>query len=994
MCLFKSGFVNQHEKIGSNKFNSKKFSKFIEPAALIFKFLKNLSMSKYWFCLLLFFPLCLHGQKSHPGKPDCEAMVAKGDSLFQLANPPLKEVLRAYLNALNCNSKLSSVLGPKIEVAFEAIEARERFAVRQQEIAKEQRNIAETQKKFAEAQQKLAKKAEAEAIKNLKEAQRQAQIGEARRLAFLSIQESSKKNHTDAIRLAYRAHQIAEDTTLLSVQRAFAEILFKHKYLLILDTILQQPGNIKAAGFSPDSRFVSLLEEGGSINHFPIDSGEGWQESAIDSSYFPEEESAPNWRKQRLIEIRTGDTIFSPVGDLKLIFLDSVRVKIRRNKYLLAVDPLYRVDGGRGGMYKGTGFHPPVSYSANGRYFQICSKNIAEVWDRSGNKQGTIEKEKPIVFAAFSPNGDQLLLRTLKNESGSPTFTHKRDTVFYTEYNSYKYLFEDKSFDPFQLYDKEGNLLFNFPAQIESIRFSPDGNHILGHDKNHSLYLWQIISTDLFQQTKNRFTEAGKRIGSADFTTDYVIMGGSYEDFYLGDIYGNILQHFEEAKNVSFLKTRPLILYSAWYPARKFHRFLDEKGKPHLDFSFPNKALDSFEIVFFAISDIEHFAVAQDEFGYVSFLDLEQKKAIYPDSNFLLDFKIISADFSADESSVLFKNYNDKKVPDTGAKSYLFGTDGKWYGQNLFGDSKVGFLPNSNLIFAPFNKDTVRIWDKEGQFLADLPHIGPVNHIQISSNENWLFTRHSKDSVNLWTLNGAHINFIEHRLWEDYSMPLLTPDGKQFLTMNGDGHVVLRDIKGNLLKNTKDFFVGFWPEVPFFLTAQGTVWTFDGEKERMLEKVTAEIISATFSAEYKRIVGVTSNGIAQVWGFDGTLYSNLNDVEAALFSPDGKFIITQSKDRIGYWDLNGKLLAEIDYKNLLRTEQEVQLGDSPFSPDGSLILIQFGETNPRHVLYNIPEPVSLWKTPLWLIRWLQENPLPPFSEEEKRVYDIKEQYFD
>ena len=40
-------------------------------------------------------------------EPDCRAMIKKGDELLNTTNPQLQEVLRQYLNALNCDSKLS-----------------------------------------------------------------------------------------------------------------------------------------------------------------------------------------------------------------------------------------------------------------------------------------------------------------------------------------------------------------------------------------------------------------------------------------------------------------------------------------------------------------------------------------------------------------------------------------------------------------------------------------------------------------------------------------------------------------------------------------------------------------------------------------------------------------------------------------------------------------------------------------------------------------------
>ena len=90
-------------------------------------------------------------------KPDCEAMLQKGDALMQQADPPLQDALKEYLNALNCNSKLAGEVGPKIQTVFKLIEEQkiqsdknERLAVQRQQEAVQQRQEAEAARKEAE----------------------------------------------------------------------------------------------------------------------------------------------------------------------------------------------------------------------------------------------------------------------------------------------------------------------------------------------------------------------------------------------------------------------------------------------------------------------------------------------------------------------------------------------------------------------------------------------------------------------------------------------------------------------------------------------------------------------------------------------------------------------------------------------------------------------------------------------------------------------------
>jgi hypothetical protein len=72
--------------------------------------------------LILFF-LCLLPPllATAQTQPDCDKMLRDGDALMTRKDPPLEEALRCYLNALNCNSQLAGVIGPKLQGVFDAI---------------------------------------------------------------------------------------------------------------------------------------------------------------------------------------------------------------------------------------------------------------------------------------------------------------------------------------------------------------------------------------------------------------------------------------------------------------------------------------------------------------------------------------------------------------------------------------------------------------------------------------------------------------------------------------------------------------------------------------------------------------------------------------------------------------------------------------------------------------------------------------------------------
>lgn len=81
---------------------------------------------------------------------DCKAMMARGDALYRETDPNLDKVLTAYLNALNCDSKLALQLGPKIQQVFRKIEQQKKDEAAARERAETERKRAERERDRAD----------------------------------------------------------------------------------------------------------------------------------------------------------------------------------------------------------------------------------------------------------------------------------------------------------------------------------------------------------------------------------------------------------------------------------------------------------------------------------------------------------------------------------------------------------------------------------------------------------------------------------------------------------------------------------------------------------------------------------------------------------------------------------------------------------------------------------------------------------------------------
>jgi hypothetical protein len=95
-------------------------------------------------------------------------------------------------------------------------------------------------------------------------------------------------------------------------------------------------------------------------------------------------------------------------------------------------------------------------------------------------------------------------------------------------------------------------------------------------------------------------------------------------------------------------------------------------------------------------------------------------------------------------------------------------------------------------------------------------------------------------------------------------------------------------------------------------------------------------------------------------------------VNSAVFSPDGKRILTASSDGTAkLWDAGGKLLADLN-------KHKGAVLSAVFSPDGKRILTASSDGTAK-----------VWYTPEAIYEWLKSSPIPPLTDAEKEELGIK-----
>jgi WD40 repeat protein len=117
------------------------------------------------------------------------------------------------------------------------------------------------------------------------------------------------------------------------------------------------------------------------------------------------------------------------------------------------------------------------------------------------------------------------------------------------------------------------------------------------------------------------------------------------------------------------------------------------------------------------------------------------------------------------------------------------------------------------------------------------------------------------------------------------------------------------------------------------------------QERNVLQGHQAEVWSAVFSPDGKKILTASRDKTALLWDKQGKILAELKGhqagVSSAVFSPDGEYILTASGDSTArLWNKQGKVLAELK-------GHQAGVGSAVFSPDGEQILTASGDSTAR-----------------------------------------------
>ena len=224
-----------------------------------------------------------------------------------------------------------------------------------------------------------------------------------------------------------------------------------------------------------------------------------------------------------------------------------------------------------------------------------------------------------------------------------------------------------------------------------------------------------------------------------------------------------------------------------------------------------------------------------------------------------------------------------------------------------------------------YDKDfyALRVESVNGEQIALIPHPAEITSATMSPCGRYIITTAHDSIARLFTTNGSEIRrFTGHNAILYHAA--FSPDGSKIATAGSDGNVV--------------------------------VWDTTGNKIITLESLDGDVYYTSFSHDGKRIVAAGDDVAAKVFSTEGELLTSLEIHEdprfaisvflTAEFSPDGRYILTTSIDRLNknhkakLWDKYGNELIEY-------TGHSDLLNSAFFSKDGLSVITASNDNNVR-----------------------------------------------
>jgi WD40 repeat protein/serine/threonine protein kinase len=596
-----------------------------------------------------------------------------------------------------------------------------------------------------------------------------------------------------------------------------------------------------------------------------------------------------------------------------------------------------------------------ASFSPDGRRILTASRDrTARAWDRdTGQELHTYEEGHEFLAsnAVFYPNLQRLLTSAVDNtvrgwdvSTGTQTmwFEHTGRSAALALSHDAKLILTGGDDKSAKLWDGEtGKLVRSLPehsADVTAVAFAPDDRTIFTGDNNGRGRLWSVDGRELA-----RLNGHTRKVVAAQFTPDGQRVLTASGDNTVAQ--WNVADGRELPELV--LKHPKAVTAMAVSPNGQIAVTSCADGEVriwNLDRAEAVGALDdpSDYVSSVAISGDGRLALtASTKDRTVRVWDMATRHELAVparggQAGAFLDLKVLggvvwSAIFSPDDAYVL-------TVGGDGARLWNLAT----------AEERISFTPHGAVAAASFSPDGTRvvtgswdnsakIWNAEtGQSVLKLEgqHTGYVNSATFSRDGSKVLTASDDRTACLWDLSTAKVLGVFRGHKDRVRSAVFSPDGMKIATASSDKTARIWDVAGEKTLLTLRGHV--WPVLCVAFSADGNylmtgsednsarVWDVETGRELLqLKGHTAPVTSAAFSPDGTRLLTGSRDNSCKLWDtarlFEArdaaaklpadqalasvptgkeilTLSSHSQEATAVTFSPDGRYVLTGSRD--------------------------------------------------------------------------------------------------
>jgi WD40 repeat protein len=646
-------------------------------------------------------------------------------------------------------------------------------------------------------------------------------------------------------------------------------------------------------------------------------------------------------------------------------------------KYLISVseDATFNVMSVKGKLINTVKAHTQkinyISFSPDGKTFATASNDsTAKVWDISSitslekvNPLFTLEHKLFVNQIVYSPDGMTL---ATASDDGTAKIWSNDGKLLYT-LNGHSDKISEGKYSPdgkliatisqdstTRIWTRSGELVAELKDNFLQ-DFSPDGNLFITSASKGKVKLWNISLTNEIKEYielthDNNYINFVKFLSNSKIiitASDSKIIKWNYKGEKIGEITGRLDDISPDGNKIITIQDDRV-------------QIRNSEGKILHELHFGNYLGN---VVF--TKDGKLFAISQGfstlSHGiYVINLEGQVVSGLY-DITEPIDHILISPD---EKIYVQQTNYDDYYYP-PGDLAIIRTIDGKflkpfewrYYGKEFFPDSKSlmvvtsrgekkilningesmeygkaeftniefqNISPNGNMI-AGFSKDkSIKIFDREGKLLFEIPEQKKIWKIAFSPNEKFLATTYDDNKTLIWNLKTRKImTTLENT--ESYYGASFSSNGKLVITRNRKNYnTQIWNKKGKLLYSVDGQFYNLSPDGKKIITMDLDnlirVWELLPEsKFKLVAELKGNgrytyINKLKFSPNGKLVIAGGNDGNVLVWDLEGNLLHRLEDhagnINSFTFINNGKILVTSAKDNsIKFWDYeNGKLL--------------------------------------------------------------------------------------